>query len=82
MYYVQFNSITLATRMKNHFRYSGRRVKMVHTPTELTKGGCSYSLIIEPHLLNEVLTAANDYGITVKGVYEQTESGFCEVNIL
>lgn len=79
MYYVKFNSITLATRMKNHFTYSGRRVKMVHSPAEITKGGCSYSLVIDPSLLDELLSAARDYGISVKGVYELTESGFIEV---
>ena len=79
MYYVLFNSITMATRVRNHFKYEGVTLSMTHTPKEISKGGCSYSLIVKPVYLNNVLAIADDYGITVKGVYQQTESGFIKV---
>lgn len=79
MYYVLFNSITMATRLKNYFKYEGITVGMTHTPKEISSGGCSHSLIVKPEFLNAVLTAANDYGISVKGVYKQTEGGFVKV---
>lgn len=79
MYYVLFNSITMATRVRNHFKYEGVTLGMAHTPKEISKGGCSYSLIVKPVYLNNVLSAADDFGISVKGVYKQTESGFLKV---
>ncbi len=79
MYYVLFNSITMATRIRNHFKYEGVSLYMAHTPKEISKGGCSYSIIVKPKYLEDILNVASEYGIAVKGVYEQTESGFKKV---
>ncbi len=78
MYYVVFNSVTLATRVKNYFRYTGERVRLVHTPKTISKGGCSYSVIVEKHLVSKVIEVASDYGIKVLGVYKETDDGFVE----
>ncbi len=80
MYYVVFNSVTLATRVKNYFKYTGERVRLVHTPKTISRGGCSYSLIVEKHLVPKVMEVALDYGIKVLGVYKETDDGFAEVD--
>lgn len=80
MHYIVFNSVTGATRVKNYFRFSGERVSMTHTPKEISKGGCSYSIVAEPRLTDQVLEAAKEYGIKVLGIYEQTPNGFSQIN--
>ncbi|MBQ3114901.1 MAG: DUF3343 domain-containing protein [Clostridia bacterium] len=80
MYYIVFNSVTLATRVRNYFKYTGERVRLVHTPKSISKGGCSYSVIVEKHLVSKVAEVALEYGIKVLGVYKETNDGFDEVN--
>lgn len=79
MQYIVFNSITLATRIKNHFRFSGQQVMLTHTPKEISNGGCSYSIVAEKSLTDEVIKAAEEYGIKILGIYEQTADGFSQV---
>lgn len=79
MYYVVFNSITLATRVRNYFRYSNSRTQLVHTPSEISKGGCSYSIVVENQLVAEVIKVAKEYGIKVLGVYRETEDSYVGV---
>ena len=79
MYYVVFNSVTLATRVMTYFKYTGERVRLAHTPKTISKGGCSYSVIVEKHIVPKVMEVASQYGIKVLGVYEETTDGFAEV---
>lgn len=79
MYYVVFNSITLATRVRNYFRYTNSKTRLVHTPAEISKGGCSYSIVVEKPLVAEVIKIAKEYGIKVLGVFNETEDSYVGV---
>ena len=74
MYYlIAYNSVTFANRIKNHFRYDGDYVGVIHTPSEISKGGCSYSVKVKPFKLQEVLAISNEYGFKIKGIFQQTD---------
>lgn len=76
MYYlIAYNSITFANRIKKHFASDGDFVGILHTPKELSKGGCSYSVKVKPEKIKQVLDASNRFGFKIKGVYKQTGDG-------
>lgn len=71
MYFIIFNSVTLANRVKSYFQYDRAFVGMVHTPVAIGVNGCSYSLKVNREKVREVLSVADAMGIRVKGVYRQ-----------
>ena len=81
-YYIQFNSITTATRIKNHFRYDGDYVGVMHTPSEISKSTCSYSVKVKPHKLYQIVDIAHEMGYLIKAIHRQDEKGiFTEESI-
>ena len=75
MYYIiAYSSITYATRIRNYFKYDGDYVGMLHTPREISKGGCSYSIKVKPGKLEQVLEVSKQCGFKIKGVYLQTDA--------
>jgi len=81
-YYIAFNSITFAMRIKNYFRYDGDYVGVMHTPSQFALAGCSYSVKVKPPKLHEVLAIANEFDFKIKGVFQQTSEGqFFEVKL-
>jgi hypothetical protein len=75
MYYlIAYNSITFANRIKKHFASDGDFIGILHTPKELSKGGCSYSVKVKPEKIKQVLDASNRLVINQR-VYKQTGDG-------
>lgn len=76
MYYlIVYSSITFANRIKKHFMYDGDYVAVLHTPKEISAGGCSYSVRVKPAKLKQVLDVSKEFGFKVRGVYKQTGEG-------
>jgi len=72
---IVYGSITFANRVKKYFINDGDYVGIVHTPSEISKGGCSYSIKVKPQKLQEILEASNKFGFKIRGIYMQTEEG-------
>lgn len=76
MYYlIAFNSVTFANRIKKHFMYDGDYLGVLHTPSELTKGSCSYSVKVKPEKLQQVLDVSKEFDFKIKGVFLQSDDG-------
>lgn len=75
--YIITGSSTTAVRLKKAVeKIIGYPTYVVHTPSSLNKGGCSYSVKIDDRALNESVKIAKDIGIKIKGVYvEETVNG-------
>jgi len=81
-YYIAFNSITFANRIKNYFRYDGDYVGVMHTPSQFALGGCSYSVKVKPAKLQQVLAISEEFEFKIKAVFKQTDDGqFIEVKL-
>ena len=77
MYYIVYSSITFATGIKNKFRYDSEKINIMHTPSEISGGGCSYCLEVESYeKALEILKASEEYGVNVKGLYETIDGTF------
>ena len=76
MYYlITYSSATYALRIKNYFSRRKGNVGIIRTPCELAKGGCSYSVKVKAHMVDEVLQASEEMGFKSSGVFKQTEDG-------
>ena len=74
MYYIVYNSITFATAMKNKFRYDKEQIIIMHTPSKISGGGCSYCLRVSNYeKALEIISASEEYGVKIKGLYKQTD---------
>ena len=74
--YVLVGSSTTATRLKKVCeRVLGFPAYVVHTPSELNKGGCSYCVRMDDRALGDIRKIAADNEIPVKRIYiEKTEN--------
>lgn len=75
--YILVGSVTTATRLKKVAeKIIGFPAYVVHTPSVLNPGGCSYSVRIDNRALNEIRTIADDNQIPIKRIYiERTVNG-------
>ncbi len=79
MFYIVYSSITFATGIKNKFRYDREKISIMHTPSEISGGGCSYCLVTESYeKVLEILKASEEYGVKVKGVFQKNNGIFTE----
>ncbi len=78
-YIIAFSSITFAMRLKNHFKYEGDFVAVIHTPRSLGLNGCSYSVKVRKDKLNAVLKACQQIGITPKRTFRMRGNEYYEV---
>lgn len=61
-------SITNATRLERRLlSYGDKKTRVISTPTQISGGGCSYSVIAS--LSSETFVRSNLRGISVKGIY-------------
>lgn len=68
--YVITGSSTTAMRLKKAVeRTVGYPADVVHTPSALNKGGCSYSVKIDDRAVDEAIKVAKNLGIKIKGLY-------------
>lgn len=67
---VTIGSVTTATRAANTIRNKlGIHVSVIHTPSELNHGGCSYSIKFNDNYMSAVKGVVSEYKIPVKRWY-------------
>lgn len=72
--------ITTATRLEKKLsRRANISVRIVHTPEELSSGGCSYSVRSGAENLPVIMETAKKHGIKIKAYYIVENSGGKEV---
>ena len=65
--YILVGSVTTATRLKKVAeKIIGFPAYVVHTPSALNQGGCSYSVRVDDRALSEIRTIADDNEIPIK----------------
>lgn len=70
---VTIGSVTTASRAaKVISKALGIRVQVVHTPVELNKGGCSYSIKFSDNYMMSVKRVVAEYKIPVRRWYSET----------
>lgn len=79
-YYIIFNSITYATRVKRYFLGNEHDIGLLHTPKSIPVNGCSYSLRVRRERVAQILNAANALGIKTKGIYVENNGEYEEVS--
>lgn len=68
--YIVVGSITMATRLSRVIeKNTGLPTKVVHTPSALREGGCSYSVYTSDKIYDIIHTILSDFDIHVKGIY-------------
>jgi len=68
--------VTTAVRLRKVLLNEGiRDVRVVSTPAEINKGGCSYSLKFSGELRAEVERAARRGNLIIKGFYTEKKTG-------
>lgn len=73
---ITIGSVTTAARASKIIeQIANVSVRVVHTPHELNRGGCSYSLQFNDKYENAVRKVITDYKIPVKKWYSQTSIG-------
>ena len=68
--YILVGSITVASRLKKLLeRVAGYPAEVVHTPSAINTGGCSYSVYADDRLKSMIMPFAAEYSIPVKKLY-------------
>ena len=75
--YIVVGSSTAAARLKKAVeKIVGFPAYVVHTPSAINKGGCSYSVRLDDRALDEIRTIADENGLSFKKIYiEKIENG-------
>ena len=82
MYYIVYNSITYANRVKSMLENTKGFAGVVHTPKKIAFGGCSYSLKTNEDKFRLAVRLSRELGIKIKGAYKELDNGeFTEVVI-
>ena len=73
---VTIGSVTTASRAAKVIRRElGINVQVIHTPTQLNRGGCSYSIRFSDNYHMSVKRVISDDRIPVKRWYSETDTG-------
>ncbi len=73
--YIVTGSITTATRLARILeKTAGIPADVVHTPSAIKSGGCSYSVRINDRALQIVRTVIEQYKINIKSIYTEVLS--------
>ena len=68
--YVLVGSVTTAVRLSKLMeKLSGYPSEVVHTPSSLNKGGCSYSVRSDDRAVELVKGIVKEYSINIKKIY-------------
>lgn len=75
--YIVVGSVTTATRLKKIAEKTiGFPAYVVHTPSAIRTGGCSYSVRLDDRALSDIEMIASDNEIPIKKIYiEKIENG-------
>ena len=81
-FYIVYNSITYANRVRDMLEGYAGYAAVVHTPREISIGGCSYSIKATEEKFRRAIEISQKNNISVKGIYKQnSDGGFTEVFI-
>ena len=73
---VTIGSITTASRAAKIIRsVLGINVQVIHTPSKLNRGGCSYSIRFSDNYHMSVKRVISEYNIPVKRWYGESDGG-------
>lgn len=79
--YIVTGSVTSAVRLKRVLeKASGYPAEVVHTPAEIKRGGCSYSVLADDRLRDFVRPFCAEKDIPLKGVYVREGEEFYAVS--
>lgn len=68
--YIVVGSITTATRLAKILeKTAGIPASAVHTPSSISRGGCSYSVRTNEQFLNTVRMVISEFNIRIKAIY-------------
>lgn len=68
--YITVGSVTTAVRLKRLLESEvGFPCEVVHTPTKISGGGCSYSVLADDRLKNDIRPFCLKHDIRIKGIY-------------
>lgn len=69
-------SVTTAVRLSKLVeKYLTRNVRVIHTPEQISGGGCSYSLKTDMKYAENIAALAKEYNIQVKKIFSETKTG-------
>ncbi|MDO5398813.1 MAG: DUF3343 domain-containing protein [bacterium] len=78
--YIVTGSVTSAVRLKRVLEgASGYPAEVVHTPAQIKRGGCSYSVLADDRLRDFVRPFCAEKDIPVKGIYVREGDEFYAV---
>lgn len=68
--YITVGSVTTAVRLKRLLEgETGFPCDVVHTPSKISGSGCSYSVLADDRLKDEIRPFCSRHGIRIKGIY-------------
>lgn len=74
--YVLLGSVTTAMRLKRLLeKKCGCPAEVVHTPSQLNSGGCSYSVRVDNRYLDTVRNTAEEYTVGIRKIYLDEYTG-------
>ena len=74
--YIVTGPITSAIRLSRAVeRFTGTPAAVIHTPSQMNKGGCSYTVKTDMTDTEALRKIAADNGVTIKGIYGEKTSG-------
>jgi len=76
-----FSSITYANRLKKLLEKNFGYMALMHAPASLSDKGCAYCLRFRKKYLESVIEAASLNNIGIRGIYEETDSGYESIAI-
>ena len=83
MYYIIYGSVTYANRIKRFFDNEKGFVGVIHTPSAISSGGCSYSLKLDRDKAKRAIALSVQYGVKIHGIFKQNADGtFVKVEVL
>ena len=69
---ITIGSVTTASRLAKLIeREMHLKARVMHTPSELNKGGCSYSVRVNTDNCNYIRKISETYNIKIKRCYEE-----------
>ena len=76
MYYlIVFDSITFAKRIRDKYRFGKDYISVMHTPSDISNGSCSYSVKVKEALVDRAIAAAKSNGYKINGVFKEDAEG-------
>lgn len=70
---ITVGSITTAMRFKKLLNRRGIPAEVLHTPTTLNNGNCSYSLRLSVENISPIREISREYRLNIKGIYREID---------